>query len=264
MQRKPEGWTEGENIGSGKSNRPGLNHESAMFNWVCGFRQSPTFPKVCLSHPPMGLTWECFAVKLHKESTQHDARQIAGPPPASPSKLVTWSSHGGASSTSPRTALLSPENAHCKHLPTSSLRLFFWPQEHAWPAFRASQRTEELMLEEAARPMTGGDWRINTCAPSPGRRHLFSAAPHPCIRTAPVRWNWLPAVITSLVTLYTGFLLFSVFCLSLKVPQSGWLTNNRNWFLDFSSGVVVKNPSASAGDTGLVPGPGRFRMLQSN
>lgn len=47
--------TEGGNIGSGKSNRPGLSHESAMFNWVCGFRQSPTFPKVCLSHPPMRL-----------------------------------------------------------------------------------------------------------------------------------------------------------------------------------------------------------------
>lgn len=38
-----------------KSNKPGLNPESAMFNWVCGFRQSPTFSKVCLPRLHMGL-----------------------------------------------------------------------------------------------------------------------------------------------------------------------------------------------------------------
>ena len=69
MQREPEKWTEGENIGSAKSNRPGLNHESAMFNWVCGFRQSPTLPKACLSHPRMGLhenvlQWNCTRKSL--------------------------------------------------------------------------------------------------------------------------------------------------------------------------------------------------------
>ena len=29
---------------------------------------------------------------------------------------------------------------------------------------------------------------------------------------------------------------------------------------DFSGGGVVKNPSASAGDMGLILGPGRFHM----
>ena len=49
--------------------------------------------------------------------------------------------------------------------------------------------------------MTGGDWRINTCAPSPGRRHLFGAAPHPPHLDSPSEMKlWLPAVITSLVT----------------------------------------------------------------
>ena len=36
--------------------------------------------------------------------------------------------------------------------------------------------------------------------------------------------------------------------------------NNR----DFPGGPVVKNPSANAGDTGLILGLGRFRILQSN
>ena len=33
---------------------------------------------------------------------------------------------------------------------------------------------------------------------------------------------------------------------------------------DFRGGPGVKNPPASAGDAGLVPGPGRFHMLQGN
>ena len=33
---------------------------------------------------------------------------------------------------------------------------------------------------------------------------------------------------------------------------------------DFSGDAVVKNPPASAGDTGSSPGPGRSHMLQSN
>ena len=33
---------------------------------------------------------------------------------------------------------------------------------------------------------------------------------------------------------------------------------------DFPSGPVVKNLLASAGDTGLTPGPGRSHMLQGN
>ena len=32
----------------------------------------------------------------------------------------------------------------------------------------------------------------------------------------------------------------------------------------FPGGSVVKNPPANAGDTGLIPGPGRSHMLRSN
>ena len=33
---------------------------------------------------------------------------------------------------------------------------------------------------------------------------------------------------------------------------------------DFPFGTVDKNPPADAGDRGLIPGPGRFHMPQSN
>ena len=33
---------------------------------------------------------------------------------------------------------------------------------------------------------------------------------------------------------------------------------------DFPGGAVVRNPSANAGDTGLIPGPGRSNMPRSN
>ena len=33
---------------------------------------------------------------------------------------------------------------------------------------------------------------------------------------------------------------------------------------DFPDGSVVKNPAASAGDTGSIPGRGRSHVLQSN
>ena len=33
---------------------------------------------------------------------------------------------------------------------------------------------------------------------------------------------------------------------------------------DFPGGTVVKNLPANAGDTGSIPGPGRFHMLRSN
>ena len=35
-------------------------------------------------------------------------------------------------------------------------------------------------------------------------------------------------------------------------------------FLDFPGGTVVKNPPASAGDTGSSPGPRRSHMPRSN
>ena len=34
--------------------------------------------------------------------------------------------------------------------------------------------------------------------------------------------------------------------------------------VDFPGGTVDNNLPASAGDTGLIPGPGSFHMLQSN
>ena len=33
---------------------------------------------------------------------------------------------------------------------------------------------------------------------------------------------------------------------------------------DFPGGPVVENPSANAGDTGSIPGPGRFHMPLGN
>ena len=36
------------------------------------------------------------------------------------------------------------------------------------------------------------------------------------------------------------------------------------FFLDFPGGPVVKNPPANAGDTGSIPGRGRFHMPWSN
>ena len=121
------------------------------------------------------------------------------------------------------------------------------------------------MLEEAAL----AQWQMRTggwipVLPLLGGRHLFGAAlhpPHP--HTSSELKLWLPVMITSLLT-HSILASFSLFRLSLKVPQPGWLKNNRNWFLDFSGGAVVKNPSANAGDMGLIPGPGRSRMLQSN
>ena len=41
-------------------------------------------------------------------------------------------------------------------------------------------------------------------------------------------------------------------------------TSDKTLLPDFPSGTADKNPSADAGDTGLIPGPGRFHMLPSN
>ena len=43
------------------------------------------------------------------------------------------------------------------------------------------------------------------------------------------------------------------FLVSLKLPCQ-----------DFPGDAVVKNPSANAGDTGLIPGPGRSHMSRSD
>ena len=49
---------------------------------------------------------------------------------------------------------------------------------------------------------------------------------------------------------------------NLSVLGSVSLKNSIN--KDFPGGAVVKNPPASAGDTGSIPGPGRFHMPQRN
>ena len=38
----------------------------------------------------------------------------------------------------------------------------------------------------------------------------------------------------------------------------------KNSLRDFPGGAMVKNPPANAGDTDLIPGPGRSHMPQSN
>ena len=47
-------------------------------------------------------------------------------------------------------------------------------------------------------------------------------------------------------------------------PSRSIFTPIKNKILDFPSGTVQKNPPANAGDTGSIPGPGRFPMPQSN
>jgi len=47
-------------------------------------------------------------------------------------------------------------------------------------------------------------------------------------------------------------------------PSRSIFTPIQNRILDFPSGTVEKNPPANAGDTGSIPGPGRFHMPQSN
>ena len=60
--------------------------------------------------------------------------------------------------------------------------------------------------------------------------------------------NW-PKVIFQIVFLYTVLLVYTSWenC-AIKRFRCG----------DFPGGAVVKNPHASAGDIGLIPGPGRF------
>ena len=51
--------------------------------------------------------------------------------------------------------------------------------------------------------------------------------------------------------------------LALKA-ESFWLSALQSCYADFPGGTVGKNPPASAGDTGSIPGLGRSHMLQSN
>ena len=55
-------------------------------------------------------------------------------------------------------------------------------------------------------------------------------------------------------------------CYSLEIQQN-WKTVpqiKNKWAWDFSGSTVVKNLPANAGDTGLIPGPGRSRMPRGN
>ena len=61
-----------------------------------------------------------------------------------------------------------------------------------------------------------------------------------------------------------------------EIDSTSWQRNNRNlqltyfffnlnaFDLDFPGGIVVKNLPANTGDMSLIPGLGRFHMLQSN
>ena len=49
----------------------------------------------------------------------------------------------------------------------------------------------------------------------------------------------------------------------LKLSRSSVLISKMK-VQDFPGGTVVKNLSANAGDTGLIPGPGRSHMPRSN
>ena len=49
-----------------------------------------------------------------------------------------------------------------------------------------------------------------------------------------------------------------------KQPVNNRLDSLKNLCGGFPGGAVVKNPPANAGDTGLIPGPGRSHMLWSN
>ena len=42
------------------------------------------------------------------------------------------------------------------------------------------------------------------------------------------------------------------------------IEKDMTFFWDFPGGAVVKNPPASAGDMGSIPGPGGSHMLWSN
>ena len=48
-----------------------------------------------------------------------------------------------------------------------------------------------------------------------------------------------------------------------EMDMTEWLTHTQT-HKNFPSGTMDKNPPATAGDTGLIPGPGKFFMLWGN
>ena len=60
-------------------------------------------------------------------------------------------------------------------------------------------------------------------------------------------------------------------CSSIAIKNNGHLafivfikSITENSWKDFPNGPLIKNPSANAEDTGLIPGQGKFHMLQGN
>ena len=49
-----------------------------------------------------------------------------------------------------------------------------------------------------------------------------------------------------------------------KIFRVGWQAEDPDKRSDLPGGTVSKNLPANAGDTSLIPGPGRFHMLWSN
>ena len=61
------------------------------------------------------------------------------------------------------------------------------------------------------------------------------------------------------------FLTTTLHCLSVNdIRQEVLLHSKKLLFWDFPGGTVNENSSANAGDTGSIPGPGRFHMPWGN
>ena len=75
-----------------------------------------------------------------------------------------------------------------------------------------------------------------------------------------VIWQW---VVTSVDTGRIGLDSVPGIDFLQKINQ-GIMMCLKKWSWGFAGGSVVKNPPASAGDTGSIPGLGRFNVPQSN
>ena len=87
--------------------------------------------------------------------------------------------------------------------------------------------------------------------------HTGSGALNEC--PASLRWGTLASVVHADSGLGTKEIWPKVYA-----NFASFLFEIRSLILGFPGGAVVKNPPASAGDTGSSPGSGRSHMLQSN
>ena len=67
--------------------------------------------------------------------------------------------------------------------------------------------------------------------------------------------KWFPKI-------FQNFSITNTCLFPVKTAEKQSIKTPRFW--DFPGGAVVKNPPANAGDTGLIPGPGRSHMPRSN